>query len=189
MNLTHFDLLAQTAARVHAETNHHYGGYLPYEFHLRLTASFASRYMYCLEVDEATEETIVAAALFHDAIEDARLTYNDLKELLTRLRDEHNLLLDATAAAEIVYALTNDKGRTRAERAGAAYYAGIRQTPWAPYVKMCDRLANMTFSTLWHPVQRMAHVYAEEMPHFLEEIGEVPQPMIDEALRLCHLAK
>ena len=142
-----------------------------------------------LEVDEATEETILAAALFHDAIEDARLTYNDLKKLLTRLRDEHNLLLDATAAAEIVYALTNDKGRTRAERAGAAYYAGIRQTPWAPYVKMCDRLANMTFSTLWHPVQRMAHVYAEEMPHFLEEIGEVPQPMIDEALRLCHPAK
>ena len=114
MNQTHFDLLAQTAARVHAETNHHYGGYLPYEFHLRLTASFASRYMYCLEVDEATEETILAAALFHDAIEDARLTYNDLKKLLTRLRDEHNLLLDATAAAEIVYALTNDKGRTRA---------------------------------------------------------------------------
>ena len=96
--------------------------YAAYEFHLRLTASFASRYMYCLEVDEATEETILAAALFHDAIEDARLTYNDLKKLLTRLRDEHNLLLDATAAAEIVYALTNDKGRTRAERAGAAYY-------------------------------------------------------------------
>ena len=54
---------------------------------------------------------------------------------------------------------------------------------------MCDRLANMTFSTLWHPVQRMAHVYAEEMPHFLKAIGEVPQPMIDEALRLCYPAK
>ncbi|MGM9694414.1 MAG: phosphodiesterase [Alloprevotella sp.] len=189
MNQTHFELLAQTAARLHAETNHLYGGYLPYEFHLRLTASFASRFMHCLAVDEATEETILAAAFFHDAIEDARVTYNDLKKLLTRLCDEHHLLLNPTEAADIVYALTNDKGRTRAERAGAAYYAGIRQTPWAPYLKMCDRLANMTYSTLWHPVQRMAHVYVEEMPHFLQEIGDVPQPMIDEALHLSRLAE
>ena len=38
-------------------------------------------------------------------------------------------------AAEIVYALTNDKGRTRKERAGEHYYAGIRETPYAPFVK------------------------------------------------------
>lgn len=185
----HFEILAQAAAAAHAATNHLYGGYLPYEFHLRLTASFAARYLPLLHVDDYQAETIMAAAYFHDAIEDARLTYNDLLKLFDRLCRDHSLSFDTIAAAEAVFALTNDKGRNRAERAGEAYYAGIRATPFAPYLKMCDRLANLTYSTLWHPQQRMAAVYAEEMPHFLEAIGPVPTPMVEEAERLCALTR
>lgn len=180
----HVEVLAQAAAHCHAAVNQTYGGYLPYEFHLRLTASYAQRYLPLLQLDAADRETLLAAAYFHDALEDARLTYNDLTKLLTRLKDEHGLLLDVTAAAEAVYALTNDKGRTRAERAGKAYYAGIRQTRFAPFLKMCDRLANLRYSTLWTPRQRMAEVYRNEMPHFLENIGEVPAEMVREAERL-----
>ena len=87
-------------------------------------------------------------------------------------------------AAEAVYALTNDKGRTRKERAGEAYYAGIRSTRFAPYLKMCDRLANLRYSTLFFTRQRMADVYRQEMPHFLESIGPVPEEMVREAQRL-----
>ena len=49
---------------------------------------------------------------------------------------------------------------------------------------MCDRLANLRYSTLWTPRQRMAQVYAEEMPHFLKNIGQVPEEMVREAERL-----
>jgi hypothetical protein len=73
-------------------------------------------------------------------------------------------------ATEIVYALTNDKGRTRAERAGENYYKGIRETPYAPFVKLCDRLANVTYSCSIDSGtsgNRMREVYKHEMPHFL----------------------
>ena len=76
-------------------------------------------------------------------------------------------------ATEIVYALTNDKGRTRAERAGERYYQGIRQTPYAPFVKLCDRLANITYSCSGVDGDniRMKQVYKDELPHFLEAIN------------------
>ena len=180
----HVAVLAEAAAQCHAAVNQTYDGYLPYAFHLRLTASYALRFLPLLQLDEAQGETVLAAACFHDTLEDARLSYNDLTALLNRLKDEYGLRLDVHAAAEAVYALTNDKGRTRAERAGDAYYQGIRETPFAPFLKMCDRLANLRYSTLWTPRQRMAQVYAEEMPHFLKNIGQVPEEMVREAERL-----
>ena len=180
----HVAVLAEAAAQCHAAVNQTYDGYLPYAFHLRLTASYALRFLPLLQLDEAQGETVLAAAYFHDTLEDARLSYNDLTALLTRLKDEHQLRLDVRAAAEAVYALTNDKGRTRAERAGEVYYQGIRETSFAPFLKMCDRLANLRYSTLWTPRQRMAQVYAEEMPHFLKNIGQVPEQKVREAERL-----
>lgn len=180
----HVAVLAEAAAQCHAAVNQTYDGYLPYAFHLRLTASYVLRFLPLLQLDEAQGETVLAAAYFHDTLEDARLSYNDLTALLNRLKGEHGLRLDVHAAAEAVYALTNDKGRTRAERAGDAYYQGIRETPFAPFLKMCDRLANLRYSTLWTPRQRMAQVYAEEMPHFLKNIGQVPEEMVREAERL-----
>ena len=75
-------------------------------------------------------------------------------------------------AAEIVYALTNDKGRSRSERAGEHYYAGIRETPYAPFVKLCDRLANMTycFNGTNDANNHMHKVYASEWSHFIQAI-------------------
>ena len=46
----------------------------------------------------------------------------------------------------IAYALTNEKGRTRAERANAKYYRGIRKEEYADLDKICDRLANVKHS-------------------------------------------
>ena len=79
----------------------------------------------------------------------------------------------ALMAAEIVYALTNDKGRTRAERAGERYYKGIRETPYAPFVKLADRRANFTYSCrkAGSANEHMRKVYQQELPHFLEAIN------------------
>lgn len=184
LNESHIEVLRKAAARCHAEVNQTYDGYLPYEFHLRLTASYARRFLSLLSPTEAEAETILAGAYFHDAMEDARLTYNDLTRLLQTLKDEYGLLLDVKAATEIVYALTNEKGRNRAERANERYYAGIRATRFAPYLKMCDRLANVCYSTQFSEQRHMAQVYFKEMPHFLESIGPVPKEMAEHALHL-----
>ena len=183
-HLPHLDVLRKAAAGCHAAVNQTYGGYLPYEYPLRLTASFAARFIRLASVADDEVETLFAAAYFHDTLEDARLTYNDLTHLLERLNAEHGLSVNVHEAAEAVYALTNDKGRTRAERAGERYYAGIRATRFAPFLKMCDRLANIAYSTQQFPPQRMADVYASEMPHFVASIGGVPQEMVDLAYKL-----
>ena len=108
------------------------------------------------------------AAYYHDSIEDARLTYNDVMRTARKYMDEPHALM----ATEIVYALTNDKGRTRAERAGDRYYQGIRTTPYAPMVKLADRLANMTYSNqnTNEANRRMQKVYSDEWPHFIGQI-------------------
>lgn len=173
--------IAQKAAQLHADVNQSYGDCLPYAFHLRLTASYVTRFGH-LVVDGPEEiDTFYAAAWFHDTIEDARVTYNDLKKIFTQL-NASGCRIDVAYAAELVYALTNNKGRTRDERAGDNYYAGIRAVKGAPFLKMCDRLANVRYSTLFGIRQRMAEVYAGEMPHFLAQLGGfVPQEMVAEA--------
>ena len=105
---------------------------------------------------------------YHDSIEDARLTYNDVKRTANEWMNNEQ----AHTAAEIVYALTNDKGRNRAERAGERYYQGIRETPYAPFVKLADRLANITYScqSSEKANQHMREVYLQELPHFLASI-------------------
>ena len=184
LNPQHIEVLQQAAAACHAAVNQTYDGYLPYEFHLRLTASYARRFIHLLHITEEQAETIMAAAFFHDALEDARLTYNDLMHLLNDLKTTHQLLLNVHDATEMVYALTNEKGRNRAERANDKYYEGIRLTPYASYLKMCDRLANVCYSTQFSEQSKMAKIYLNEMPHFLQSIGEIPQEMVDLALYL-----
>ena len=127
---------------------------------------------------------LIFGGYYHDSIEDARLTYNDVLRVARSLLTEEQALM----ATEIAYALTNDKGRTRAERAGEKYYKGIRETPYAPFVKLCDRLANITYSCAGEePTSiRMREVYKQEVPHFLASINphsddprfQLPQPVV-----------
>ena len=161
--------IRRSAHDVHAAVNQFYGDGRPYAFHLDAVARLVDRYgaEVCRRADDVLP--LMFGAWFHDSIEDARLTYNDVhKRALSLGLDGRQALL----ATEIVYALTNDKGRTRAERAGGHYYAGIRATPYAPLVKMADRAANVRFSV--HAGggenRRMREVYRREAPHFLAEL-------------------
>ena len=157
----------RTAAHeLHASVNQSYGGGLPYAYHLDSVARLVACHGGAVCTCEADVLPLLFGAWFHDSIEDARQTYNDIKKRALRLGLDGE---QAFMAAEIVYALTNDKGRTRAERAGEKYYAGIRATPYAPLVKLADRAANVRFSTGQDTAdgRRMAQVYREELPHFL----------------------
>jgi len=157
----------------HADTNHMYDGYLPYEFHLRSVVSVFHKFKHLLQENLLTSETnegrfsetydstledVEIACWAHDLIEDARVSYNDVKRKL-----DFNV-------AEIVYALTNEKGRDRSERANERYYEGIRKTPGAVFVKLCDRIANVEYS-LDCTSPHMLNVYSTENKHFLESLG------------------
>lgn len=170
--------IKDSAHLLHASVNQHYDGTLPYGYHLDMVVD--SLYKYGDEVCACREDILPLffGAYYHDSIEDARLTYNDVTVKARQFMDEEQ----AYMAAEIVYALTNDKGRTRAQRAGDNYYKGIRETPYAPFVKLADRLANITYSCRGsnNANNHMKEVYREELPHFLEAINQSPDTDISD---------
>ena len=99
----------------------------PYSVHLFRVEMMVRDYGYL--VCENKEDALVMffAAHFHDAIEDARQTYNDILKIARKYLPSEAALL----ATEIVYALTDEKGRTRQERASDKHFEGIRDTKYA----------------------------------------------------------
>lgn len=160
--------IACAARDLHDSVNQKYNATLPYGYHLDMVARYAADYGHDVLADAADLLPLLFGAYFHDSIEDARLSYNDVTRRAAAFMND----AQAYMAAEIVYALTNDKGRTRSERAGERYYAGIRATPYAPFVKLCDRAANTAFSARAADGgnSRMSKIYANEWPHFLAAI-------------------
>jgi hypothetical protein len=160
--------IRQQAHELHQSVNQTYGKELPYGFHLDMVVEGVRNYGHLVCACEDDVLPLFFGGYYHDSIEDARLTYNDVMQEARRWMTEEQALM----ATEIVYALTNDKGRTRSERAGEKYYQGIRETPYAPFVKLCDRLGNITYSCTDGPGSnpRMREVYKQEMPHFLHSI-------------------
>jgi (p)ppGpp synthase/HD superfamily hydrolase len=138
----------------HAATNHMYDQYLPYEFHLRMVAHVADQWKQL--IDWEFRQTVLLATWGHDLIEDTRMSYNDVKTIL------------GEKAADIVYAVTNEKGKNRKERANEKYYTGIRETPGAVFVKLCDRIANVQYSKMTG--SRMFEMYKTENENFINSL-------------------
>lgn len=164
--------IRQSAWTLHERVGQTYDDTRPYGFHLSMVADAAMQYGAPVVADASDVVPLLFGAYYHDSIEDARLTYNDVRRLASSFMTEPQALM----ATEIVYALTNEKGRTRAERANDRYYAGIRTTPYAPLVKLCDRFANMSYS-FRHASgsnHHMRNVYEAEWPHFLQAIDARP---------------
>ena len=132
------DECRQMAHKLHESVNQTYGDNLPYGFHLDMVAEGVRDYGYLVCAREEDVLPLFFGAYFHDSIEDARLSYNDVMRQARQLMTEEQALM----GVEIVYALTNDKGRTRAERAGEKYYKGIRETPYQKLYSMFLLLQN-----------------------------------------------
>lgn len=157
------------ALQAHNKTNQQYGPY-PYAAHLTLVAHFGYQFLHLLPTQ--LQADAITACYLHDTIEDCRLTYNDVLEVA------------GVQAAEIVYALTNEKGKNRSERANQKYFDGIRNTQGAVFVKMCDRLANCYVSFTEGPLHKIEKYRAEHsifMQKLFANNAEVNtyQPMID----------
>lgn len=153
--------MLNTAGVIHAEVNQFFDD-KPYVFHLKAVLENAMEYGKYFPEFEKYKYIIAFGACYHDTIEDARLTYNDVLKEACRFFENKD---DALMATEIVYALTNEKGRNRAERANDKYYAGIKITPFASFVKFCDRLANTRYAT--ENKSSMAKQYKKELPAFI----------------------
>lgn len=165
--------IRDAAFSLHERVGQMYTAELPYSYHLQSVADNVFQFGHLVCATQEDVLPLVFGAYFHDSIEDARLTYNDVFKTARSLGMTEG---QARTAAEIVYALTDEKGRTRAERQSEKYYDGIRETPYAPFVKMADRVANMRFSFLSEKGNpRMKAVYREEFPDFLWGISTVSQ--------------
>lgn len=133
------------------ECNQKYANHLPYSFHLRMVSAQARRFEKLLH---PTEVTLVKAACYgHDLIEDARMTYNDIKATDERL-------------AEIIYLCTEMRGRNREERKSADFYLLLKTDKLAVFVKLCDMMANVYFSAMSN--SKMFEKYKAEYPKVKE---------------------
>lgn len=146
----------------HKKTNHFYDQYLPYEFHLRMVASVYDDFSELLPKRTSSnfrtfKDNVLIACWGHDLIEDTRVSYNDV---------EHNL---GSTPANIIYALTNEKGKNRKERANEKYYEGIRNTSGAVFVKLCDRIANVKYSKMTK--SHFFELYNKENEDFILKLG------------------
>jgi (p)ppGpp synthase/HD superfamily hydrolase len=139
----------------HGNTNHYYDEYLPYEFHLRMVVKAAKDFIKLVPKD--LRDNVIAACWLHDAIEDVRLTYNDVKAQT----NEH--------VAEMVRAVTNyGRGRDRNERMPDFVYDDIRNTEFATFVKLADRIANVQYSKMTG--SSMFKKYSKEQEHFKSKL-------------------
>ncbi len=161
----------QYAIKCHAETNHMYGEKQPYSVHLEMVYNIATRFIHL--VPEENRDNVLAACWAHDVIEDCRQTYNDVKAATNE------------PVADMVYALTNEKGKNRKERGGPIYYSGIISTQFASFVKICDRIANVQYSK--NTGSRMFDIYKNENRNFeLRLYSDFYKEMFDHLLTIFY---
>lgn len=141
------------AVACHKNVNQFYDGQ-PYSIHLDLVAFYSIKFSYILEkmTNYDTICSIIASSYTHDLIEDTRETYNDV------LNNTNKII------ADITFAVTDEKGRNRNERKNEKYYRELLDTPFATYIKICDRLANVYYSK--NNGHKMLKVYLNEHQNF-----------------------
>jgi (p)ppGpp synthase/HD superfamily hydrolase len=151
----------------HRSTNHKYGDE-EYDYHLQMAVYVFEEYAYTLE-DFGMYDDVLLATWGHDLIEDTRNNFNSIKQVL------------GETAANIIYAVTNEKGKNRKERANDKYYDGIRETKGANFVKLCDRIANVKYSK--RTEGNLLEMYRKENEHFMRAIDAHKYPEMTEHLK------
>ena len=149
----------------------------PYSHHLDSVETIGNIYMHLIPDDLIEQEyvhhhrnaslrdVVRYGLISHDSIEDARLTYNDIFTVA------HKYLKNRKAAgmvADIVYCVTDEKGKNRKERKNDKYYRELKANKLAIFVKLCDIAANTTFSKT--SGSSMYKKYKSEFPSLKEKL-------------------
>ena len=148
------------------EVNQKYNKTLPYSFHLELVYLQGLKFIHLIPdvklrpensfSNDRLRDAVLIACIGHDSIEDARLTYNDIKELY------------GVEVAEMIYLVTDNKGRNRLARKSDEYYQDLKSNPLAVFVKLCDLMANIKFGILTNST--MLSKYKSEYPNIREKL-------------------
>jgi (p)ppGpp synthase/HD superfamily hydrolase len=144
------EIAKKYAIECHESTNHYYDGDKPYSVHLKMVVGIAWKFSPLILIGDLP--VVVAGCWVHDCIEDCRQTYNDVKEATNE------------PVAELAYAMTNEKGKNRAQRGSEKYYEDMKAVPYAVFIKICDRIANTKYSR--DTGSRMLTMYAKESDKF-----------------------
>lgn len=153
MHINKIETARRYAFYCHKSVNHLYDD-KPYEVHLDMVGENAKKFIHLIPSKD--RENVIGAAYTHDVIEDTRKTYNDVLKVTNKV------------IANLVYALTNEKGKNRKERANSKYYRGIRKTKYATFIKLCDRIANVEYSKLKKNL--MFEAYKKEHKNFVKSL-------------------
>lgn len=124
-------------------------GNAPYSVHLDDVESNVKKFSYYLTAEEFL--IVDPAAFCHDLIEDTEVDINKLRSVANR------------DVAELVYLVSNERGRDRKER-NFKTYPKIWNNNLAIFLKLCDRIANTKNSK--ESKHRMYDVYRKEYPVF-----------------------
>lgn len=150
-NIVFYDAM-RWALDTHHGVRQKYDKQYPYFYHLNEVAKVAVMFAHLVGFNPYT----FLIALFHDVIEDARLTYNDVKKLW------------GPEVADGVFACTELRGRNRNERHGPLYFKTLRTNMLGRFVKICDVIANMEQGL--KTGSSMLDKYIKEYPHFKQEM-------------------
>lgn len=154
--------------------NQKYGDNLPYSFHLKAVEAQGEKFIHLIEDKIIRNENnyfsegvnlrnvIRYSLAFHDSLEDARVTYNDILKL------EFGNSVITKMIADIVYCVTDEKGKNRSERKNAKYYKELKENKLAVFVKLADIAANTLYSKLTG--SSMYDKYKKEFPSFRDKL-------------------
>lgn len=157
--------------------NQKYGDNLPYSFHLKAVEAQGRKFIHLIpealvenklnsfSKPDSLTRIIIFALAAHDLIEDGRMTYNDVKEIGEKELSNSNAVM---MFADIVYCVTDEKGKTRSERKSDKYYKELSENPLAVFVKLADIAANTLFSKLTG--SSMYENYKREFPNMKNKL-------------------
>jgi len=139
--------------------NQKYGKIHPYSFHLECVYNQAGLWKNkYIPMDQEIYNAVMCGLWGHDLIEDARITFNDIKELTDEL------------TAQIIFGCTESTGRNRAERHDDAFFARLISNKYSVFVKLCDIMANVKYSMLTN--SSMYSKYKKEWSHFKQKTND-----------------
>jgi len=167
------------------ECNQKYDGNLPYSFHLNLAAKQVDIFKYLLS--KRDQDIAICGIWGHDLIEDARITYNDIRQMKIYHRSPHDTDgLISEEVANVIYACTELRGKNRSERHGPEFIQGLRECRLGLFDKLCDISANIIYGLATN--SRMYDKYKSEFPYLKEELyTEEFKPIWDYIEKLLNL--
>lgn len=138
-----FNEAREFAVKAHGDQKY---GVSPYEIHLGNVISVLMRFN--IDLSNPYNLNLLIAAWLHDVLEDTAITKAELEAKF------------GTIVTEIVYALSDDQGDSRAERK-INFYKKIAKNEEAIIVKLADRISNVEFSII-HGNDRKFEIYKVE---------------------------